>query len=228
MKDFRVLRMLGIIGLTGATIMFIGDMLFFGSFTNSSGSDFMANYVTKLGTIAPEQIRLASLLGPLAVPFYLVGFAQVFRALKPAGKGWALITFVFFVISVVLIGCYHFSVGYISYISQLKMGLGATNSEAFNEFEALCWQHNYSLYSIGTLCAQIAVALLFYVVLIYKTHYPGKIIYLTPLALLFIGNSLPELVPAPVGGFLVAGYSNLIFMGFFAVVTIVLKKNVHE
>ncbi len=225
-SENRYLKWFGVFGCLGACIMFTGDMLLFGSFANTSGAEFMADYYQNLGAVYAPTIRLGSLLGPFAVFFFLIGFVQIYYALRPAGRGWALLTFLFFAFSSILIGSYHFGMGYIGYLGKLGNALGGENADALQMMESLCWDHTYYLYFFGNLFAQIATALLFYTVLIHKTHYPSSIIYLTPIALLFAGNALPQTLPAPIGGYIAAGYSNLIYILFFLFATILVKKEI--
>src|SRR5215472_16396143 len=79
----RALRLCGIAGLIGSSLLLAADWTLLGTFT--SGSEFKDNWCALLSEMPRWRLLIGGLAGPVGAWFYVVGFWQLYLALQPAG-----------------------------------------------------------------------------------------------------------------------------------------------
>jgi hypothetical protein len=84
MVDIQTVRWCGICGLFGATLLLIADWLLLSTFV--SGPELMETWYIVLSKIPTWRLTLGGLLGPVGAWCYVLGFWQVYLALRPAGR----------------------------------------------------------------------------------------------------------------------------------------------
>ena len=214
------LRRCGIAGLVGAGLLLAADWIMLGAFM--SGAEFNANWHVLLAEMPRWRLMVGGLAGPLGAWLYVIGFWQLYLALKPAGTRLAFVVFAGFSMSFVWVaGAFHTSFPLLADAWRMRQaaagdGTGLTGPLAESSFVYAGW-----LFYIGSAPALVAVVLLAYAVLAKDTRYPRWFAALNP-ALLYLASALFQWVPAPLGGLLVIGAGNLVFLLFFAVSTALL------
>ena len=75
----------GIIGIIAALLMFAGDMFLY--FTTETISNFEEGIIIKtLGEVSNARLTIGGLIGPFAAFLYIIGFYQIYLAIKPSHK----------------------------------------------------------------------------------------------------------------------------------------------
>jgi hypothetical protein len=214
------LRLCGVAGLVGASLLLAADWTLLGTFT--SGSEFRENWHVLLSEMPRWRLTVGGLAGPVGAWFYVVGFWQLYLALKPAGRPLAFGVFAGFSMSFVWVaGAFHTSFPFLAEASRMRGA--ATGDETTVVRAAVEGMFAYAgwLYYVGLAPALVGVVLLAYAVVRKRTRYPRWFAALNP-ALLYLLSILFQWLPAPLGGLLVIGAGNLVFLLFFAVSTALL------
>jgi hypothetical protein len=205
----RLVYWSGIAGLVGATIMLVGDMLFYGR------ADSSIDHITMMGMVPLWRLYLGGLLGIVAGVFYMLGTAQVYLATRSAGRSAALITGGAFFVMMVFNGAYHTTFpawGLAAQLATNYAGAGATALAQAEEY--LRWLRLFGV--VPQLLFTLAFA---FVVITGKTAYPRWMAPITPLVLLlalpFITGQLSGLLFVVLQG----GIANIVFIVFFAIAT---------
>src|SRR5688500_11279358 len=88
----QAIRICGLAGLLGATLLLISDWLMLG--TLSDARSFARDWLTILAEMPAWRVTWGAVMGPLGAWLYMIGFWQTYLALRPAAKwlafvGWA-------------------------------------------------------------------------------------------------------------------------------------------
>jgi hypothetical protein len=215
----RSIRYTGIAGISGALLMFAGDMLLYGSF--HSGAEFPEHSRILMGEIPLLRLMIGGAIGPVAALLYALGFWHVYLAVRDGGKVLAALIFSAFASMMTVGGTYH--AGFVT------TGLIVRAKNAAHEFDPgvmstlLDQSDRYLLllFRMSFVLGALATIMFLYTVLRKKTSYPKWMILFTP-TLLIMTARLAVHIPAPVGSILYGGYINLSFLLFFCVSTVVL------
>jgi hypothetical protein len=217
MDSISLLRLCGIAGLLGSALLLAADWVMLGTFT--SGREFTQNWYILLAEMPVWRLRAGGLAGPVGAWLYVVAFWQLFVALRPAGKLLAFITFAGFSMSFVWVaGALHTSFPFLAHAwraREASMGEGAVVVQWMSE---RAFGYAWLLYFAAMVPAFVGCVLLAYAVLLKRTRYPRWFVLLNPALLFLVARSFQR-VPAPLGGLLVIGAGNLVFLVFFAVST---------
>jgi hypothetical protein len=184
-----------------------------GTFT--SGREFNERWFVLLAEVPRWRVVAGGLAGPVGAWFYVVGFWRLYLALKPAGRRLAFVVFAAFSMSFVwAAGAFHASFPLMGDAWRAREAAGdAVTESAFRYFGLLFYA--------GLAPSAVGTVLLAYAVLRGRTRYPRWFAVLNPGLLYLLAGSFAW-VPAPVGGLLVIGAGNLVFLTFFAASTAVL------
>ncbi len=205
------LRWLGIIGMIAALIGCVGDVfLLYAPQGGYENQDYLF-----FNSIPLENIRFGHYLGVLFIPFELVGFLQVFYALRPS-KSKLLIPLIAATIYVMVIGvAYHGMVG-IGGI-YLKTAGGAAVTEHF-PFIVSCFEPLGFVLFLVFLFISFSLSYLIY---FKKTLYPKWVAFTAPF-FSYLVIVLVYLINKPIGSALMVAGFNLSIFVLLLVSTVVL------
>ena len=211
-NQIRMFRWLGIAGILGAAILFIGDILYL---YDSSAEVAGLKSISDL----PDGRFLASGISALIGGWlYTLGAGQLYFALRPSGKLISILTFGFFAAIMIGYGIAH--AAFFSIISGAKDAfLTGAETAVLTELPK---KYFYLLVQILTIPGVIAAILFVYAILFRKTHYPKWIVVLFPLFLFLLKDMIVEGLTGMSKAVLNGGYENMIMLLFFLVSTIVL------
>jgi hypothetical protein len=219
-EDAPTLRLCGLAGLVGASLLLAADWTLLGTFT--SGSEFKENWGALLSEMPRWRLLIGGLVGPVGAWFYVVGFWQLYLALKPAGRPLAFAAFAGFSMSFVWVaGAFHTSFPFLADAWRMRGAATGDGTTGVREAAERMFAYAGWLYYVGLAPSLVGAVLLAYAVLGKRTRYPRWFAALNP-ALLYPLSTLFQWLPAPLGGLLVIGAGNLVFLVYFAVSTALL------
>lgn len=206
----------GVIGVLGAILMYVGDMLLY--YTPKEINNFEEEIIPIMGKVSFTRLTIGGLLGPLCAAMYLVGYYQIYLAIKPTHKKMAMLVFALLGVAIFFGGTFHAhfaSMGFASHFNQSAV-LGKIQTYAI------------TTYFVMLLLNLVGFILLVYLILFKKTPYPKWIVLCTPLVLVWFSNVV-QLLPQPFKMIIAGGWSNITAILFFAMSTWVLLKQLrHE
>jgi len=214
------LRLCGIAGIVGACLLLAADWILMGTFT--SGSEFKENWYVVLSQMPQWRLTVGGLAGPVGAWLYVVGFWQLYLTLNSAGRYVAFGVFAGFSMSFVwLAGAFHTSFPFMAHAWKAKEAATGEGAAVVQEMKEATFSYAGRLYYLGLAPAFIGTVLLAYAVLRGLSRYPRWFAALNP-AILFLLSTLFQYLPAPLGGLLVIGAGNLVFLLFFTVSTVLI------
>jgi hypothetical protein len=220
MSDLSTIRWCGAAGIFGATLLLAADWILLGTLT--SGSEFQRNWQVYLSAMPSWRLTVGGLAGPIGAWFYVVGFWQLYLALKPAGRVLAFVVFAGFSMSFVWVaGAFHPSLPFVADALRAKQAASGEGGAVVQAAAERTFAYAGALYHVGLAPSVVGVALLAWTVFRKRTRYPRWFLAFNP-ALLYALTMLFEQVPEPLGGLLVIGAGNLVFLCFFALSTVLL------
>lgn len=217
MKDvfsiqIRMFRWLGIAGILGAAILFIGDILYL----YDSGGEVSG--LSRINNIRDGRFLASGISALVGAWLYTLGAGQLYLALKPSGKTLSILTFGFFAAIMIGYGIAH--AAFFSIISGAKDAfLTGAETEVLTELPK---KYFNLLVQILTIPGVIAALLFVYALFFRKTHYPKWIVVFFPLFLFLLKDMIVERLSGMPKAVLNGGYENLIMLLFYLVSTIVL------
>lgn len=208
----RNILITGIIGIIGAILMFIGDMLLY--YTPNS-FDYETEFLTVLGQSSVNRLFWGGFLGPIAAFLYCIGFYQLYLVIKP--KFWKFFVFLILSLSIIVGGAFHSHFTY----------MGLASAEKQNELLNLIKNSITTYYLLTAGLGFIGFLALSVLIAFRKTLFPRWIILCTPL-ILFLGFTPAKSLPAPFAVIIAGGWMNIIHIVFFTVSTLYLIKKLPE
>lgn len=202
----------GTIGILGAILMYVGDMLLY--YTNEPIANFEDEILPIMSKVSFTRLTLGGLLGPLCASMYLVGYYQIFLAIKPNHKKMAMIVFALLGVAIFFGGTFH------AHFASMGFASHFNHSAILDEIQA----YAITTYFVMLLLNLIGFVLLAYLILFKKTPYPKWIVLCTPLVLIWFSNVV-QLLPQPFKMIIAGGWSNITAIIFFATSTWVLLKH---
>lgn len=201
----------GIIGIIGATLMFVGDMLLY--YTLEPIASFEEEIIPIMGKISFTRLKIGGLLGPLCASMYLVGYYQVYLAIKAKFKKMAMTVFTLLGIAIIFGGAFHSHFPHMGFVSHFD----------YKDALKVIQEYTITTYFVTIILNLLGYVLLAYLVLTKKTYYPKWIVLCSPLVLIWFSD-LVQLLPQPFKIFIAGGWSNITAIIFFAVSTWTLLK----
>lgn len=210
MDSARVRRLAGLIGLGGALLFFVGDMLFYGHL--GPGNRFASGMLTTVQHASVERLFAGGLIGPIAACMCIVGFWHVYLNVQPQSQTLGRLMFAAFCVLMVAGSAVH----------TLWTAKGLALKYCFDQQLACAnlldatrayWTLAYNL---GAVPGYLGAVLLAYLVILNKTWYPRWTVMANP-AVLVLLSPLAKAAPAPIGAILVGGSANLSVAAFFLV-----------
>jgi hypothetical protein len=208
------IRILGLIGLGAALLMFIGDMCLYGHF--GGGGDAISKLV--ISNVSDTRIVVGGFIGPIAAILYCVGFFSVYFMVSPRSRMLAIVIAGGAAAMMVIGGAYHAMWSIRAFL--IKAGLSS------GDYQSLYSQiRDYTLLFYNTMLAGSGVvsALLLFVVLSGRSLYPKWSVVVNPGILLLL-RPLADFIPAPLGAIVSGGYLNLVFVVFLSVSVFVTRS----
>jgi hypothetical protein len=205
-------RIAGIVGLTGAIVLLIGDALLYGHL--GSATDFWNTIPRVAGEASLVRLFAGGLLGPVGAVLYLAGFWHVYLNTRTAGRITASITLIGLSTMIVGGGAYH--IIWVARMLAYKYGLAdiAGSSPFVDAFES----YMTMVYYTAAIPGFLASPMLGFLVLSGRSRYPRWTVLVNPGLLMLFGLLLgTSFFPAPVGGMIYGGIINLTFCLFFVV-----------
>jgi hypothetical protein len=183
--------------------------------TLTSGREFNEKWYVLLAEMPRWRLVVGGLAGPIGAWCYGIGFWQLYIALRPAGRRLAFVVFAGFSLSFLwAAGAFHTSFPFVA--DAWRGQQAAANGVAVSDVATGPSFHYFGLPLLSSMApAAVASALLPYAILLKRTRYPPWFAACNP-ALLYLLTMLFGWVPAPLGGLLVVGAGNMVFLVFFA------------
>ena len=208
-------RILGLIGLGAALLMFVGDMCLYGHF--GSGGDAISRVV--ITNESDTRIVVGGFIGPIAAILYCVGFFSIYAMISPRSRMLAIVVAGGAAVMMVIGGTYHAMWSIRAFL--IKAGLSS------GDYQGLYSQiKDYTLlfYNTTLAGAEVVSLLLLFAVLSGRSLYPRWSVVVNP-GILFLLRPLADFIPAPLGAIVSGGYLNLVFIVFFSVSVLVARSS---
>ena len=210
----------GVLAILGASTVAIADMFLLGS--PISCKEFRAKGIDVLLTVSPRNMFIGHTLGVLALPLYLFGIMQIYRALEPAGAFHALPPVMIMIYMIVVGAAAHACFAFVGGAMQLQQREDGAGEQSAEE---MVRQHKRLLYPLfGAYIAGLIVSSIWFGVVVWTqpTLYPKWMAFTNPFVLFISFGLLERLLPAPVGGYVRPANGNICFAVFFGISTIAL------
>jgi hypothetical protein len=200
-------RILALIGLGAALLMFVGDMCLYGHF--GSGNDAISKVV--ISNESDTSIVVGGFIGPFATILYCLGFFSVYSMISPRSRMLAIMVTGGAVVVMVVGGTYHAMWSIRAFL--IKAGLSSGDYQGlYNQIK----DYMSLFYNTMFAGAEVVSLLLLFTVLSGKSLYPRWCVVVNP-GILFLLRPLADFMPAPLGAIVTGGYLNLVFVLFFSV-----------
>jgi len=220
MSEVGTIRFCGASGILGAGLLLAGDWLMLGTF--SDARTFAAEWLTILAAMPAWRVTAGAIVGPLGAFLYVVGFWQLYVAVRPAGRALAFVTWAGFSIGFIYAaGAFHASFPFMAYAAQATRSAESGGLDTMKAMSEPTFGYALTLFEVTAAPSLVGCLALAYAVLGRPTRYPRWAIAFNPIVL-YVGTLAFRFVPAPLGGLLYIGYGNLLFLAFFSASTAVL------
>ncbi|MGF1539773.1 MAG: DUF6796 family protein [Pleurocapsa sp.] len=218
MKTSRnLIRTLGIVAIIGAILNAIAESYIF--YLPGEGIEF--NEYTLLQDVSQSRLIIGHYLGVLSFPLQILGFWQIYQALKPAGKWFSLPVFLLISYSWICGTAAYGSFAYMSTALQTELAATEGNQTLLTQMiESLKVYHEplYYVLLLGLLLSWLWYSIS---VAFRSSLYPRWMAILNPILMsiiiLYVGNQIPL-----VSRFIGAAFYNIAIAIFFTISTIVL------
>ncbi len=202
----------GIIGIIASSLMYTGDMLLY--FTANPIQNFQEEIVQIMANVSPERLKIGGLLGPISAFLYMIGFYHIYLLIKPNNDKLAKIFFGLLCFGMMYGGAFHTHFTFLGFLSE------------FNNITLLQVAEEYTILNFYFMFfpSLIADCLLAYLIITKKTFYPIWVVLFSPIILFWLSAVMKHL-PQPLMMLIAGGWSNMIFIIFFSVSTILSFKN---
>ncbi len=210
----RKIIITGIIGIIASSLMYLGDMLLY--FTTSPIHNFEEEIVRVMASISPERLNISGLLGPASAFLYIIGFYHIYLLIKSNNSKISKVIFGLLIFGMIYGGAFHSHFPFLGFISR------------FNNVELLQITEKYTIliFYFMFFPSLIAYGLLGYLIIAKKTFYPRWVVLFSPIVLFWFSRVVRKL-PQPLMILIAGGWSNMIFIIFFSISTILSYKNAY-
>ncbi len=208
----RKIIITGIIGILASSLMYIGDMLLY--FTTTPIHNFEEEIIGVMANISSTRLIISGLIGPASAVLYIIGFYHIYLLIKADNTKIAKFIFVLLFFGMSYGGAFHSHFPILGLISRFD---NLSISGVVEEYTIL---HFYFMFFPSLL----AYFLLGYLILTKKTFYPRWFVLFSPIVLFWFSGLVRKL-PQPLMIIIAGGWSNMIFIIFFTISTILSYRN---
>lgn len=199
-----------IIGLLGAILMFCGDMTLYYDPKDYQNDGTLEPIINIMKTLPKKRVMLGGLLGPIAAFLYCIGFYHIVIMTEENYVFLAMISFLCNSLGIIAGGAYHSHCAY----------LGLLGDDAYREALNIVEKYFQKIAIILYGGEGIGMLILIILIILGKTMLPLWMVVVSP-GVLFLLKPLVRKLPKGLHMVISGGYSNLIFILYYAV-TIVL------
>ena len=211
------LRIMGLSGILGGVLLFVGDMLFYYDAVST-------NYLLNMGNASDTRIITSSMSALLAAWFYTFGLGQVYVAFKPSKTMVRNIVVVCFASIMISYGVVHGA--YVALATTAR--LAVENNLDIETSTNLASKANQALRNLVYPIFAILSVLFIYQVWKRKTLYPRWIIFFFPALPFLFQGFLDDILTGSLRVVILGGYLNLIMIVFFTASTIAMWNKGNE
>lgn len=198
-----------IAGLTGAVLMFYGDMTLYYDENDYENDGTLEPIIRIMKKLPRKRVMIGGLIGPVAAFLYCTGFYHIVLTTESACRVYALLAFLFSCLGMMIGGAYHSHCAYLGL-------LGADeHRKALNLVVAYFQKLAIPLY-IATGLGMIVWAVL---MVANKTALPAWMVVFSP-AILVLTRPLVDKLPKGIHMIVRGGFSNIIFIVYYVAVIV--------
>lgn len=225
MEELLMIRIAGLLALTGTLLYAIGDALLLAGQASLDRYPKLQPFAKllsgseKMIAFPPGRMIWGALLGVFSTPLVIAGYWQVYQGLSGAGVSWTLVTFILFAIASVIGAFVH---GTFYYLGEYVHALNDVRDDSQEVITGMISRHRKVLIaSYAPVLLFILLASILFSVLVAsgKTLFPVWMAAINPVTLtilwLLVKPILPQLIRDRTEG---AGF-NIAFLAFFACTT---------
>jgi hypothetical protein len=203
------LRIMGLSGILGGIILFVGDMLFYYDAVST-------NYLLNMGNASDSRIIASSVSALIAAWFYTFGLGQVYVAFKPSKTIIRNVVLLCLASIMISYGVVHGA--YVAIATTAR--LAVENNLDLEMSTNLAYKANQALRNLVYPIFAILSILFIYQVWIRKTLYPRWIIFFFPTLPFLFQGFLDSILTGSLRIIILGGYLNLIMVAFFTASTV--------
>ena len=200
-----------LIGLLGGIGMFFGDMILYYDKGGYKSKDSVSAIIEIMKKLKPIRLYIGGMTGPITAFMYCIGFYHIVLMAKPEFSNWAWFAFLVNCLGIICGSVYH------AYVADLGL-ISRHSQEALKQvIEYLKFQRFIVLTIMG-----IGVIFLSAMIVLGWTLLPRWMVLFSPLFLLFL-SPLVEKLPTKLHMIINGGWTNLIFVIYYALAILVLR-----
>jgi hypothetical protein len=214
-------RNFGLLGVLGAMILFIGDMLLYGHF--GSAGEFNTGIQAVAREASSARLYIGGLVGPAGAMLYIAGFRHIYLNTKRSGRLLSWSIFICLTCMMLFGGAYHA----LWTVRMLLFKHPGPSAGGSNLFLASFDGYFKAVFSVSLSTGYIGGVLLACCILFFKTNYPRWTVLANP-GILLLSTPLMRHIPYPIGAIAYGGCINLAFIVFFTVSAFAARKEENE
>ena len=223
-----LLRITGLIALTGTLLYAVGDVLLLASKVNLDEYPKLKPFLKllddaeKMVVLSPQRMTWGALLGVFGTPLVLAGYWQIYQGLTGANGSLVLTTVILFVCASVIGAFVH---GTFYYLGEYVLALNNVDEQSQGVVADMLKRHRKLLMiSYGPVMIMIVIASILFSVLVasQKTAFPSWMAAVNPLTLIIAWLVLKRILPKFVRDWTEGAGFNIGFFAFFAFTTYLL------
>lgn len=229
MKEITtLLRITGLIALTGTLLYTIGDVLLLASKINLDEYPKLKPFLKllddaeKMVALSPQRMAWGALLGVFGTPLVLAGYWQMYQGLLGANESLVLITALMFVCASVIGAFVH---GTFYYLGEYVHALNNVNEQSQSVIAEMIARHRKMLIiSYAPVMIMIVIGSILFSILVatQKTSFPTWMVAVNPLTLIIVWLTLKRFLPQFVRDWTEGAGFNIGFFAFFLFTTSIL------
>jgi len=221
----QAVRAAGLLGMMGAIVYTIGDVLMLAAQVNLNAYPNLKSYVKLLSgaermvTVSSRRLMWGGLLGVFVTPLVIAGFWAMYQGLRPAGAVAALPPAVLLACASIVGAFVHGSFIYLGeYVRALNRLTGESQAVLIDMF-----QRHRTIMVIGYLflgLCIVAASIWFSIVVgTQRTRFPAWMAFVNPVTTLLVWIGVRRLLPGRIGDWFEGAAFNIAYLIFFAFVT---------
>lgn len=190
-----MVRIAGIVGVIGALLGCVGDLYLTYAPVQGAMPNRWDDVLSLVSLIPPERLALGQYLGVFGIPFGMGGLWTIYRALRPAGAGWALPMIILAFFGYCVGVAYHAQLAPLGTFMQLAGASSAVTAAGLAEYKIN--MHSYLWPNMIVVQALFALMTVLYVVVVARgrTRLPRWMALVNPITLAIACGGPAMLLP---------------------------------